>query len=145
MSLRPSAIRRLLVDLAGVSAVEFAFILPVMLTLYIGTFEIAQGVSIQRKVTLTAHTVADLVSQASTVASMGDIFAATTTIMAPFATSSTNFTMLVSQVQVLSNGTATVYAGSGFQASCGYNTTALSNGATVTVPSSLVDTTRRPI
>src|SRR5436189_1298081 len=60
LSLQIARLRR---DQAGVSAVEFAMLLPLMLTLYLGAVEISQGVAIDRKVTLTAHTVADLASQ----------------------------------------------------------------------------------
>ena len=54
-------------DRRGVSAVEFAMLLPLMMTLYLGTVEISQGVGIDRKVTLTTRTVADLASQASSI------------------------------------------------------------------------------
>ena len=50
-------------DERGISAVEFALLLPLMVTLYLGTVEVSQGVAIDRKVTLTARTVADLASQ----------------------------------------------------------------------------------
>ena len=51
----------------GVSAVEFAMLLPLMITLYLGGVEISQGVAIDRKVTLTTRTVADLASQVSSI------------------------------------------------------------------------------
>ena len=54
-------------DERGISAVEFAMLLPLMVTLYLGAVEISQGVSINRKVTLTARTVADLASQVSSI------------------------------------------------------------------------------
>ena len=44
-------------DRRGVSAVEFAMLLPLMVTLYLGSVEISQGVGIDRKVTLTSRTV----------------------------------------------------------------------------------------
>ena len=47
----------------GVSAVEFALILPFMLTLYLGGAELGDGMSVQFKATLAARTVADLASQ----------------------------------------------------------------------------------
>ena len=58
-------------DERGVSAVEFAMLLPLMLTLYLGGVEVSQGVSIDRKVTLTARTVADLVAQVSSINTTG--------------------------------------------------------------------------
>ena len=54
-------------DQNGVSAVEFAILLPLMLTLYLGGVEISQAVSADRKTTLVAHTVGDLTAQAANV------------------------------------------------------------------------------
>src|SRR6266540_3741741 len=62
-------LRSLVRDQRGVSAVEFAMLLPLMVTLYLGTVEISQGVGIDRKVTLTTRTVADLTSQVISVTS----------------------------------------------------------------------------
>ena len=47
-------IRRLLRDKRGISAVEFAMLLPLMVTLYLGGVEVSQAVAIDRKVTLVA-------------------------------------------------------------------------------------------
>ena len=58
-------------DRRGTSAVEFAMLLPLLLTLYLGTFEISQGIGINRKVTLTTRTVADLASQVSSISDYG--------------------------------------------------------------------------
>ena len=55
-------LRRLIGDERGVSAVEFALLLPLMLTLYLGAVEVSQGIGADRKVTLTARTIGDLVS-----------------------------------------------------------------------------------
>jgi Flp pilus assembly protein TadG len=73
-------------DRRGVSAVEFAMLLPLMITLYLGTVEISQGVAINRKVTLTTRTVADLASQVSSInnADMTNILKATAAVVAPY-------------------------------------------------------------
>jgi Flp pilus assembly protein TadG len=83
------ALRRLCGDAAGVSAVEFALILPIMLTLWVGFAEMAHAVDNWRKVTLLARTVADLTSQGDTAdpiasATMSDILAASTAVLRPF-------------------------------------------------------------
>src|SRR5262245_21695817 len=60
-------IQKLSADQSGVSAVEFAVLLPLMLTLYLGGVEVSQAVGADRKVTLVARTTADLISQAASV------------------------------------------------------------------------------
>jgi Flp pilus assembly protein TadG len=70
----------------GGTAVEFAMLLPLMLTLYLGAVEISQAVAIDRKVTLTSRTVADLASQASSISSsdMSNILGASSAVIAPY-------------------------------------------------------------
>lgn len=67
----PKRIRRLLQswrkDRRGAAAIEFALVVPIMLVMYLGTIEISAGVSINRKVSRVASTVADLVTQQTTV------------------------------------------------------------------------------
>jgi Flp pilus assembly protein TadG len=73
-------------DESGVSAVEFAMLLPLMLTLYLGTVEISQAVGIDRKVTLTSRTLADLTSQVSSLSSsdMSNVLNASSAVIAPY-------------------------------------------------------------
>ena len=61
-------------------------LLPLMITLYLGAVEISQGVSINRKVTLTARTVADLASQVSSISGgdMTNLLNASAAVIAPF-------------------------------------------------------------
>ena len=56
-------IARFLRDPRGVSAVEFAFVFPVMVLLFLGGTAMTQGVVLKRKTTLVTRTVGDLVSQ----------------------------------------------------------------------------------
>ncbi|NVO14190.1 MAG: pilus assembly protein [Rhodoplanes sp.] len=95
-------------DDGGVSAVEFALLLPVMLTLYLGGVEVTQAVSIDRKVTLVSHTVADLVAQATTVSTtdLTNILSAATAVLAPY--SSANLKVTVSSVVVDKSKKATI-------------------------------------
>jgi Flp pilus assembly protein TadG len=58
---------KLIHDRQGVAAVEFAVIVPVMLTLFFGLVEFSNGVAADRKVSLVARTLSDLTSQAPSV------------------------------------------------------------------------------
>ncbi|MDC7785755.1 pilus assembly protein [Rhodoplanes sp. TEM] len=95
-------------DDGGVSAVEFALLLPVMLTLYLGGVEVTSAVSIDRKVTLVSRTVADLVAQATTVttADLTDVLQASTAVAAPYSASPLKVT--VSSVTIDTSKTAKI-------------------------------------
>jgi len=111
-------------DRGGVSAVEFALILPFMLALYLGSSELGDGMSVQFKATLAARTVADLASQcgnspgngqycdvanglAIDTTSMNQILGAASTVMTPYSTN--NMTVTVSELKFTGgNSTATV-------------------------------------
>ncbi len=73
-------------DKRGVSAVEFAMLLPLMITLYIGGVEVSSAIAIDRKVTLVARTLGDLVAQSTSVnaADMTNILNAATTVVQPY-------------------------------------------------------------
>ncbi len=49
----------------GVAAVEFALLAPVLLAILFGSVEVSQAVTIDRKVTQAASTIADLVAQSA--------------------------------------------------------------------------------
>jgi Flp pilus assembly protein TadG len=125
------SLRRFLADKRGVSAVEFAMLLPLLVTLYLGGVEVSSAVAIDRKVTLIARTLGDLVAQASSVdnAGMTSILAATTAVMAPY--SDTNLKITVSSVQINSQGVAKV------SWSDTKNGTLRAVGSTVTLPDAL--------
>jgi Flp pilus assembly protein TadG len=103
-----AVLRRFGADDRGVSAVEFALLLPLMLTLYLGGVEVSQAVSADRKTSLVAHTVGDLVAQASTISNsdVTNIMAAATAVAYPF--SSANLNVVVSSVIIDANGKATI-------------------------------------
>jgi Flp pilus assembly protein TadG len=97
--------RRFAADQGGVSAVEFAILLPLMLTMYLGGVEISQAVSADRKTTLVAHTIGDLVAQASNVAStdVTNVLNAGAAVAYPF--SSSNLRETVTAVCINAAGT----------------------------------------
>jgi Flp pilus assembly protein TadG len=95
-------------DPSGMSAVEFAMLLPLMITLYLGSVEISQGISINRKVTLTARSLADLTSQPTNITNqdMTNILNAAAAVVAPY--SATPMKATVTQINIDGAGKATV-------------------------------------
>ena len=118
-------------DERGVSAVEFALLLPLMLSLYLGSVELSQGIGADRKVTLTARTICDLVSQVSSInnTDMTNALNASSAVMAPFPVG--NLKVTVSSVSIDANGKATIAW------SDSLNGTARSKGSSVTLPTAL--------
>jgi Flp pilus assembly protein TadG len=106
-------------------------LLPLMITLYLGSVEVSQGIGIDRKVTLTTRTVADLASQVSSInnADMANMLNASAAVIAPYDTSKLKVT--VSAVMVDSNGVAKVTW------SDTLNGTKRAVGSTVTLPTAL--------
>lgn len=80
------AARDILRDERGTAAVEFVFLLPIMLMLFIGVVEVTNVLRLDRKVVAAALTTADLVSQRREVshAQLDDILRAAELIMEPF-------------------------------------------------------------
>jgi Flp pilus assembly protein TadG len=118
-------------DKRGVSAVEFAMLLPLMITLYLGSVEVSQGIGIDRKVTLTTRTVADLASQVSSInnADMTNMLNASSAVIVPYDTSKLKVT--VSEITIDSTGVAKIVW------SDTLNGTKRAVGSTVTLPTAL--------
>ena len=81
---------RFAADARGMSAVEFAIVLPFMLALYLGSVELGNGLAVQFRTTLAARTVADLTSQYVSVdkPTINGIMGAASTVMAPYSAAS---------------------------------------------------------
>jgi Flp pilus assembly protein TadG len=116
----PRKIRRFGRDRRGVSAVEFAFIAPVMIGLYLGCVEISDGVAVDRKVSLVAGALANLTASCGSsnansgscannilsATEMNNILAASSAIIAPY--NAANLTMTVSCLSVDANKNVTM-------------------------------------
>jgi Flp pilus assembly protein TadG len=90
-----NAIRRFLRNRRGLAAVEFGLILPVMLTMFLGTVELSLALTARANVTNLASTTADLVAQETgiKVADLQSVFAAANAILYPYSTSAAQITL----------------------------------------------------
>jgi len=100
-----SGLRR---DASASAAVEFAVIVPIMLTLLFGVIEFSSGIAVDRKVTLAARTLSDLTSQSSSVTDtdLANFTITTKAIMTPYPSGLLNST--VSELYVDNTLTAKV-------------------------------------
>ena len=116
-------------DIKGVAAIEFAFIAPLMLLLYVGTIEISGALSANRKLSRVSSTLGDLITQAEcfTDPVLNDIIKIADDIMYPY---SNTLKIRLSGVLVES-GTAKV------QWSRGYGMNPLAKGSIYTVPNKI--------
>ncbi|MCF1435714.1 MULTISPECIES: TadE/TadG family type IV pilus assembly protein [Rhizobium/Agrobacterium group] len=125
--------RLLALDRSGVGAVEFALIVPLLLVLYLGAFELTMALSVSQRATTSAGAIADIVArQQKTVnkaflATMPDVLKA---MFAPTAT--TGYALKITGIKVDSNVKATIAWSWAQDGSKPYAT-----GATVTLPSGM--------
>ena len=112
----------------GAALVEFAIILPVMISLYLGGYQLCDAISAQRKVTTATRAITDLTTQYSSVSNtdLDTVLNAASQIMAPYKTS--NARLVVSSVVIDNNGAAKIAW------SRGRNATPLTVGSSFTVP-----------
>jgi Flp pilus assembly protein TadG len=124
-------LRRFVRDRRGVSAVEFALMLPLMLTLYIGSVEVGDGYAISFKSTLAARTVTDLASQYVSIdnSDMTNILGSASTVLTPYTTSTVIVTL--SEITTNAQGVGKIIWSNSL------NGTARVAGATITLPTKL--------
>ncbi|HEX3942818.1 MAG TPA: TadE/TadG family type IV pilus assembly protein [Rhizomicrobium sp.] len=121
---------------SGTVAIEFAFIAPILILLFLGTIELCNALICREKVTTIAATASDLVTQDDTItgAQLNDVFAATNTVMYPYPASGTK--IIITSVKADPNH-ANQYI---VDWSVPYNTTAHTKGASITIPLGIVTT-----
>ncbi|NEW95725.1 TadE/TadG family type IV pilus assembly protein [Rhodopseudomonas sp. BR0G17] len=138
---RSVSVRSLQADVDAVAATEFAIVVPFLLALFIGGVELANGMAISVKVSATAHSVADMVTQNTSLStsSMQNILTGASATIAPYSISDSSgkslLTVTVSEVSSDANGNLTL------QWSRSYNGATFGSGRTslsgLTVPTSL--------
>jgi Flp pilus assembly protein TadG len=115
-------------DERGISAVEFALILPVLIIIYLASVELNHAITVDRKLTSAGNSVGDLVAQGSEAISaveMNDIFTAAEAIMQPY--SPDMMKIVVSTVKISEDGDEV-------ESSCAYNDTPRAENSPMTVP-----------
>lgn len=122
---------RLSNDNSGVSAVEFALILPAFAILFFGSIEVSFLMTVDRKVTQTASTLGDLVARGTTLTEdeVNDIFAASSALFSPYNGSAAE--MRVTSITQKSGKIEVAW-------SRAQNLTPYAKGTTLTVPTGLL-------
>ena len=140
------SLRRLERDDRGVAAVEFALLLPLMITLYLGSTEVTQGVLASRKMAIVSRTLSDITAQQPTAttspctaaglcdSTMTSIFSAASVIMSPFSVAAMTdgtsmLTMTISGVSFVANATPGTYVYNGYEAQVKWSKIAASPNA----------------
>lgn len=134
MSRKPSSLARLPKDKQGVSAIEFAFIAPVLILAYFGLAELCGAMLAERKASHAASAIGDLVAQATSIhdSDISNIFAVGGIIMAP--NSSATLGMRVTSVQAGATATATTVGWSDASGTLTANT----GGANISIPANMI-------
>lgn len=132
-----SRISRLLADRRGVAAVEFAFIAPVLLSLYFVTMEVSQGIEANKKVGRIGSMVADLVTQQDQVnrSQLEAVMKIGGAILQPYNRSNPTITVTAIRISNDNNPTVTVAWSRKLVNNAG--TAGLAKNSTTTVPDNL--------
>ncbi|WP_196260552.1 TadE/TadG family type IV pilus assembly protein [Pelagibacterium limicola] len=95
---------------AGVAAVEFALLVPILLLVYLGAVDLSQGLDADRKLAQLTHTIGDVSSQMSGRVTRDELTGALAlgdTILRPFETGRT--TLRIAVARVAQDGTYTFF------------------------------------
>ena len=105
--------RRFMASQRGVAAIEFAMIMPVLLILFLSSFDVGNAIIVYLKVRTATYELAAITNQYGTgstaqisTSTMSAITSATSQVMAPYSSSSTAVT--ISQIKATSATAATV-------------------------------------
>jgi Flp pilus assembly protein TadG len=121
----------------GIAAVEFAMIVPVMFFLFVGSVEFSQAITVDRRVTQIASSVADLVAREKTLTSsqMSGIMNIVGQLVKPYDQTRLKLTVTNVTASPTSATTTTVLW------SCNYNggVATYTPGQTFTLPTGIVE------
>jgi Flp pilus assembly protein TadG len=132
-----AAARGLASDRRGVAAIEFAFIAPVLLSLYFVTMEVSQGIEVNKKVGRVGSMVADLVTQQQTisVSELNAILAIGESILQPYNRSKPTIT--ITAIQITDENTPKVVVAWSRKLTNGATSAGAAKDSLTTVPNTL--------
>ncbi len=118
----------------GLAAVEFAFLAPVMIALFLGSIELCNALNCEQKVTGMASTAADLIAQETEINSgeISNVFAAVNSIVYPYPAAGLKI-VISSIVESTGAKPTTTVAWS-----CAQNGSPRAVGSTVAVPTGVI-------
>lgn len=90
-----AGLRRFARDRRGVAAIEFAFIVPILLCMYLMTMEVSQGIETNKKLGRAGHMIGDLIAQqpSITVNEVDAIMQIGNSLLQPYNRSQPTFTV----------------------------------------------------
>jgi Flp pilus assembly protein TadG len=133
-----SMYRRFVASTRGIAAIEFAMIMPVLLILFLASFDGGRAIAIYMKVRSATYTLDAIANQYTTIhdTDMQSILGATSVVLAPYPVSPV--VAVISQVSISASGktTATVVWSNTLTGST-VSYTGLAIGSSVTLPAGL--------
>jgi Flp pilus assembly protein TadG len=125
--------RRFIASTGGLAAIEFAMILPVMVILFLATFDGGRAIAVYMKMRAATYALASISNQYLTIGTsdLATIMTATSDVFAPYAVTSSNPVLTISQIAISASGAAT------YSWSYSQGGSAHAQGAAATVPTAL--------
>jgi Flp pilus assembly protein TadG len=132
-----AAIGRLIRDRRGVAAVEFAFIVPLLLSMYFVTMEVSQAIEANKKVSRVGSMVADLVTQQQTItkSELDAVLAIGESLLQPYNRSKATIT--ITAIEITDEPSPKVKVFWSRKLSNGAFSVGAAQGSTTTVPAAL--------
>jgi Flp pilus assembly protein TadG len=130
-------IGRLLHDRRGVAAVEFAFIVPLLLSMYFVTMEVSQAIETNKKVSRVGSMVADLIAQQQSIskAEVDAVMQIGESLLQPYNRSKPK--IVITAVQITTDPTPKVQVFWSRKLDNGATSPDAAKGTTTTVPAAL--------
>ncbi|GKX33138.1 MAG: hypothetical protein MnENMB40S_07560 [Rhizobiaceae bacterium MnEN-MB40S] len=126
-------LRQLLTDRSGVGSIEFAFLVPVLMGIYIASLEISVGMTVDAKVARAGNITLDLVTQGTktTKAELMGMTDVAASILSPF--SAENITLVYTGISVDKSKKAKI----DWSWTSATNSRAFTDGAEIDIPAGL--------